>query len=154
MILQVHRERLKPGREAAYRAIEEDTARAYARLGCPHPHMALEALTGPGEVWWLNTFESDVERQQVTEAYERNPALMAALEENSKLKARETGAAAEVFLSYRRISATASMAARRRALRRRDRDQREEPAAGAIFEAPDGVRFSFDRSRHATKRNS
>ena len=55
MILQIYREPLKPGSEDAYRAIEEDTARVCANLKCPHPHLAMESLTGPREVWWLET---------------------------------------------------------------------------------------------------
>jgi len=46
VILQIYREPLKPGRDAVYRAIEEETARVCATLECPHPHLAIESLTG------------------------------------------------------------------------------------------------------------
>ena len=49
-ILQIHREALKPGSEAVYQDIEEDTARLQAKLGCPHPYLAIESLTGSKEV--------------------------------------------------------------------------------------------------------
>jgi hypothetical protein len=95
MILQIYREPLKPGSEAAYRAIEEDTARVCANLKCPHPHLAIESLTGPKEVWWLNTFESDAQKQQVTDAYAKSLALMTVLQRNSKRKASVTGTGAD-----------------------------------------------------------
>lgn len=53
-ILQIHREALKPGTDAAYREIEEDTARICRELKCPHPYLAIESLTGPHEVWYFN----------------------------------------------------------------------------------------------------
>jgi hypothetical protein len=36
-LLQIVREPLKPGTEAAFNAIEEERARMSAALGCPHP---------------------------------------------------------------------------------------------------------------------
>ena len=53
-ILQIVREPLKPGSEAAYYALEEDTAHAAAALGCPHPYLGAESVTGSKEVWWFN----------------------------------------------------------------------------------------------------
>jgi hypothetical protein len=55
-ILQIAREPLKPGREAAYRNVEEDTARQSAKLGCPHPYLGVESLSGPKEIWWFNGY--------------------------------------------------------------------------------------------------
>jgi hypothetical protein len=36
-ILQIFREPLKPGSEAAYKTVEDDTARLCVELKCPHP---------------------------------------------------------------------------------------------------------------------
>ena len=52
-MLQIVRESLNEGSEAAYRTIEEDAARICADLNCPNAHLAMESLTGPKEVWWL-----------------------------------------------------------------------------------------------------
>lgn len=98
-ILQIFREPLRPGSEAAYKTIEDDTARVCAELNCPHPHLAIEPLTGPQEVWWLNVFESEADRQRVENAYAQNRALMAALERNSKRKAALTGTPINVYAS-------------------------------------------------------
>src|SRR5260370_9511700 len=57
-ILYIAREPLVAGRENTYREIEEETARLSARLGCPHPYLAMDALTGPKEICWSNGFES------------------------------------------------------------------------------------------------
>lgn len=49
--LQIVRESLKKGGEAAYKKIEQDAARICADLKCPNSHLAVESLTGPKEVW-------------------------------------------------------------------------------------------------------
>src|SRR5689334_16593057 len=82
-ILQIYRESLRPGSEAAYCAIEEDTARQAATLGCPHPYLGAESITGSREVWWFNGYESPAEQKQVYDDYAKNMRLMAALQQNS-----------------------------------------------------------------------
>jgi hypothetical protein len=52
-ILQIYRDSVKEGGEATFKAIEEVAARACAELEFPHPHLAIESLTGPKEVWYL-----------------------------------------------------------------------------------------------------
>lgn len=85
-VLMLYRDQVAPEREAEYRAIEEDAARICVELDCPHPHLALESLTGPKEVWWFNTFASDAERQRIVEAYAGNAPLLAALAGIAKRK--------------------------------------------------------------------
>lgn len=85
-LIQIHRETVNAGAEAAYDAIETDTARACAALGCPHPYLALEAVSGSREVWFLNGFASVEEQQAVVKAYAGNAPLMAALQRNSDAK--------------------------------------------------------------------
>jgi hypothetical protein len=140
--LLIHRERWKPGREAEYRALEEDTARIQARLGCPHPYLAIESLTEPKEIWFFNGFETSEEWHGIGRAYQRNAPLMAALQPNSDRKR-------ELILPP--VSCLA---------RRRDDLSRGEPwslgsgrflvitvstgeqrAEATAFQAPDGTRF-------------
>src|SRR5262245_34399157 len=45
-LLQIVREPLKPGSEAAFNAIEEERARISATLGCPHPTWELNPSSG------------------------------------------------------------------------------------------------------------
>lgn len=100
-ILQIFREPLKPGAEAAYKAIEDETARFCVELKCPHPHLAIQPLKGPPEVWWLNGFESDAQKRSVEEDYAKNRPLMAALGRNSQRKQLVTGTPVNIYASYR-----------------------------------------------------
>ena len=99
-LLQIHREALNAGAEAAYDAIETDTARLCAALGCPHPYLALTTVTGPPEVWFLNGFDSPAEQQQVVEAYAKNAPLMTALQRNSAAKRALTATPTDVFAKH------------------------------------------------------
>ena len=82
------RERLRPGCEAAYGDTESEIAEASARLGCPHPYLALAPADGTPEVWWLNTFSSSDEQDRVNAAYARNQPLMAVLQQLGERKQR------------------------------------------------------------------
>jgi hypothetical protein len=91
-ILLIAREPLKPGAEAEYDRIESETAVLAAKLGCPHPYLALKPLSGgKNEVWWFNEFASQDEVNSVGEAYKTNQAWSAALAETQNRKAPLTG---------------------------------------------------------------
>jgi hypothetical protein len=91
-ILLIAREPLKPGAEAEYDRIESDTATLAAKLGCPHPYLALQPLSGAkNEVWWFNGFDSQDELNSVGEAYKTNEGWNAALTKNQKRKEALTG---------------------------------------------------------------
>ena len=86
-ILQIHRERLKPGAEAAYAENEVHITECFSTLGCPHPYLGVESLTGPREAWYFNGYASESEITAVTEAYARNAPLMEALRKLGAQKA-------------------------------------------------------------------
>jgi len=95
-ILLIARERLKSGAEAKYDRIESETAVVAAKLGCPHPYLALEPRSGAkNEVWWFNGFDSQDELNSVADAYKTNKAWNAALAKNQKRKESLTGKAIE-----------------------------------------------------------
>ena len=95
-ILLIAREPLKPGAEAEYDRIESETATLAAKLGCPHPYLALKPLSGmKNEVWWFNGFGSQDELNSVGQAYKANGAWNAALTKNQKRKEPLTGKSAE-----------------------------------------------------------
>lgn len=100
-LLQLYRERLTPGSEAEYHTIEEDTARLAAALGCPHPYLGVESVTGAKEVWWFNGYTSSAEQRQVADDYAKNTRLMAALQNNSLRKAGLTLRPFELVTNYR-----------------------------------------------------
>jgi hypothetical protein len=141
-LLQIVREPLKPGSETAFNAIEEERARISATLGCPHPYLGAESLTGSKEAWWFNGYQSSTEQKHVYDAYAQNAALMAALQRSAKPKADLTLTPIEVFARYREdlsagtpwllghgrylvITVTRSTAR----------------LTGTMFEGPDGTRF-------------
>ena len=148
MILQIVRERLKTGAEAAYREIEDETARLCAELNCPHPHLAIELPTHLTEVWWLNEFASDADRHRVEKEYAENRLLMEVLERNSARKRRVTEPFVSVYAAHRpdlsRGAAWTIAGARFVVVA----VTRETPQAdGSVFEAPDGVRFIMKPAR-------
>ncbi len=144
MILQIYRDSLKPGSEAMFQAIEEDAARICAELECPHPHLAIESLSGPSEVWWLNAYASEAEKERVASAYANNAPLMAALADISKRREGIVGTPVDVFATHR---ATLSRGAEWRVARTRffavTVTRGDVQLAGSVFEAPDGTRFVF-----------
>ena len=142
-ILQVYRDSVKD--EVAFKAIEEEAARICAGLSFPHAHLAIESLGGPKEVWWLNFFESEADRAQVTAEYEKNRALVAALGGITAKRTPEIiGDPIDVLATYRAdLSSGLSWnpAGARFFAVTMARDERRIEAAA--FEAPDGTRFYF-----------
>jgi hypothetical protein len=141
-LLQVVREPVKVGNEAAYTEIENETARACVELKCPHPHLALEPVVGPMEVWWFNLFASEADRQRVTDAYSRNRPLMAVLERNNRRKASHTGTPVDLLLTYRRDlsrGATWGPAGARFVVATITTGSVQRQ--GSVFDAPDGTRY-------------
>ena len=78
-ILLIYREFWKPGHETDLNRIEAEAARVCIGLGCPHPYLGIESLSDSKEVWYMNGFASSMEVHEVTQAYNANPALMAAM---------------------------------------------------------------------------
>ena len=68
-LLLIVREQLRPGTEDDYAENELQIAAACARFECPHPYLALASQAEPVEVWWLNAFASEEEKDQVGAAY-------------------------------------------------------------------------------------
>jgi len=141
-ILLIHRDLLKPGNEAAYRKIEEDTARLMRDAGpltseqqvqFPNPYLAAEPLTGPKEVWFLTGWNSRADYDRVGDEYSRRaPApLVAALDRNSKKKAALTFEPISVFANYRQdVSRGEQWSVGRGALPRNHGDEAERSIRG------------------------
>jgi len=143
-ILQIYRDFLSPGREADYKAVEEDAARICAELNFPHPHLAIESLRGPKEVWWLNAFGSEADKQRVADEYAKNPTLVAALAGIARRREGLTGTPMDIFANYRadlsRGAPWKVAGARFFAVTIAAGDPR---VPGSVFDAPDGTRFIF-----------
>jgi hypothetical protein len=99
-LLLIVQERLKPDSEHAYARVEQEIARTCARLKCPHAYLALESVTG-AEVWWLNAFTSQADKERVERAYACNETLMAALRKLNQRKAALTNRPVSIVTRYR-----------------------------------------------------
>ena len=175
MILQIHRDTLKPGTEAAFDAIERDAARACRTLNAPHPHVAIETIAlpdfrgsegsgatvrgagAPGvirEVWWLNQFESNDDKQRVYDAYASNAPLMAALGDVGRRRPDVIASEVDVFATYR---GDLSGGAQWRVAGARFFvvvvTERESRMDGVVFEAADGTRYIFHATRTREEAN-
>jgi hypothetical protein len=142
LFLLIVRERLRPGMEQAYNENELELATAAATLNCPHPYLALESVTRPKEVWWLNAFASREENDQLEGAYAQNEPLMAKLTELGKRKEGFREALSTTLIEYRPDlsgGAMLQLAGARFLVISIIRDGREVP--GAVFESSDGERF-------------
>jgi hypothetical protein len=140
----IHRDVLKPGVEATYRAIEEDAARFCAELKCPNVHLALESISEPKEVLWLTAYESEADKQKIIDAYAANKPLTEALAGISKRREGLLSSDVDHFSAHRAdmsrgnawnpVGARFAVVTMTRSADRLD---------GSVYEAPDGTRFGL-----------
>ena len=143
-ILQIYRDFLKPGSEAAYRQVEDDAARICAEFGSPYPYVGIESLTGAKEVWFLNGYASSAEQEQVAAYYTKNLPLMAALAEITKRKQGLISAPREVLANYRPdLSHGAPWSLGRGRFLAISVTKSNRKFEGTVFETPDGMRLIF-----------
>jgi hypothetical protein len=153
--LLIVRERLRTGMEEAYGKNEVALAAACATLKGPHPYLALASVAGPQEVWWLNAFASQEEKDQLDFAYARNEPLMAKLRPLGKRKEGYREQLTSTMTEYRPDLSDGTMwrvAGARFFVINITRHEHE--AAGAVFESSDGDRFvvaSTDRRAAAER---
>lgn len=147
-LLQIYRDSLRPGADDAYREVEEDAARTCAELGFPNPHLALESLSGPKEVWWLNAFPSEDARRRVASDYAANGALVKALEGIAKRKEGLVAAPVDQIGRYRSDLSGGTVwnpSGARFVVATVTRDAAGSGAA--VFEVPDGTFFVLRPAR-------
>jgi hypothetical protein len=141
-LLQIVREPLRPGSEAAFHAIEEERARISAALGCPHPYLGAESLTGSKEAWWFNGYETPAEKEQIYDAYAKNTPLLEAFQQSAEPKANLTFEPIEVLASHRpdwSVGAPWRLGHGRFLVITVTRSNRR--ITGTVFEDPDGTRY-------------
>jgi hypothetical protein len=140
--LLIVRERLRPGSGEAYDKNELQIADACATLNCPHPYLALASVSGPKEVWWLNAFASQEQREGVGSAYARNELLMAALQPLGKRKEDFREALTTAMTTYRQdVSGDAAWRIAGARFVVITVTSEDGPSVGTVFESPDGRRF-------------
>lgn len=99
-ILQVYVDTVKPGKIAEYTRIESEAAGACARASA-WPYLAIEAKTGPQEVWFLSGFDSYASMEGSDEPFLRNASLAANLDRLMEAKTSLVSDPHTVFMRYR-----------------------------------------------------
>jgi hypothetical protein len=141
-VLLIVQERLKPNSMHAYDRNEREIARTSARLKSPHPYLALESVSEPKEVWWLNAFESEGHKDSVMQAYERNHELSVALRKLGRRKAALRYEPVSIVTTYKGELSDErpfSVSGARFFVVTVTNDVGK--SGGSVFEAPDGRRF-------------
>jgi hypothetical protein len=142
LFLLIVRERVRPGSEEAYDRNELQLAAVCARLKCPHPYLALASAHSPEEVWWLNAFASQEERDGLEAAYARNEPLMAEMRPLGKRKEDLRETLTSIMTSYRRdLSGNAALRIAGARFLVIDSPSYKGATAGAVFESSAGKRF-------------
>jgi hypothetical protein len=154
--LLIVRERLRPGIENDYDRNELELATACATLGCPHPYLALATLTTPKEVWWLNAFTSEQERDDLDAAYARNERLMAELQRFGRRKDAFRETLVSTQTTYRpdlSDGVVLRLTAARCVVIVESEGSDAPTVSGAVFESAKGERFVLApvRSRDAAE---
>lgn len=73
------REQIKPGRLSAVVSLEESAAQFCVKAGCPNPYVALQSISGPDEIWWINGFDSAEAMEKTMHDYAANTQIAAQL---------------------------------------------------------------------------
>jgi len=75
--ITIGREVVKPGKDAAHAKHEAAWARALEAAKVPGATLAMVAMSGPNETWWLTAFESADAIQKYNDTIDATPALAA-----------------------------------------------------------------------------
>ncbi len=139
-ILQVTVERLEPGGESKYAEIERRLLEVCTRLRCPNAYLALESVAAPKEVWWFVMYESAGDVERVANAYAADQPLLDGMRE---LQALKQGISTVTLERTTERQAGSTNAAPWRVGGDRFAVIATEANAGrgAMFAAPDGMRF-------------
>ena len=78
-VIQISREMVKEGRAAAHEKVESDYAKTFRKANFPYHYLALSAMTGPGEVWFVMAYPSFAAVEKADKSLE-GPALKNDLE--------------------------------------------------------------------------
>ena len=147
-LLQIHRDILNPGVDQDFRAAEEEAARICTELGCPHPHFALESLSGRKEVWWINAFESEADRSRIVAAYGANQPLTAALAAIGRRRERLIESESDTFVTYcPELSSNPHLMIGGARFVTVKRTTDRQSLGGSVFAAPDGELFALHPAR-------
>lgn len=84
-VLQIIREEVKPGKGAAHERIEVGWPAAFRKANGAGYYIAMTAVSGPGEAWFVGAWDSLAAAEKETKAYDDNATLTAELQRLSAL---------------------------------------------------------------------
>jgi hypothetical protein len=99
-ILQIYTDPVKPGKLAEYNRIENEAAHACSRANT-WPYMAMQAITGPQEVWFVSGFDSYAAMEKSAEPFLKNVSLAADMGRLMEAKTNLVSDPHTIFLRYR-----------------------------------------------------
>jgi hypothetical protein len=76
-LLEITREEVRPGKNAAHAGNEAAWAAAYAKAGSPVHWLGMATVTGPNEAWFLSRHESFADFEKADASTDAAPALAA-----------------------------------------------------------------------------
>ena len=79
-VLQIIREQVKPGKSVAHERVEVGWPSAFAKANWPTNYVAMTSVSGPGEAWYVNPWDSFAAIEKDQQAVDKNPALKAQLD--------------------------------------------------------------------------
>ena len=100
-VLQIYREEVKPGKNAAHEKVETGWPRAYASAKWPTYYLAITSSTGPNEAWFLSGWDSLAAWEKSSQAEEKNAALQAQLQQLSAQDGELLSGARSVVANFR-----------------------------------------------------
>jgi hypothetical protein len=99
-VLQILRETVKEGRSAAHERVEADYAATFRRTKYPGHYIALAAMSGPGDVWFIEPMPSFAAMEDYDAAMQKEP-LKSALASVDSRDGELRAASSSVWAVYR-----------------------------------------------------
>ena len=76
-VIRIFEENVKPGKEPAHEKIETGWARAFAAAKVPVQILAMKAIAGPPQAWFISAFDSMAAMEKASRDQEKMTAFMA-----------------------------------------------------------------------------
>lgn len=104
-VIEIFREAIKEGRTAAHEKVESDFAATFRRANHPARYVALAAMSGPSEVWFIQPTPSFAATEDYEKASEKEPlksalAMMDARDGELRASSRTIWAVFRPDMSY------------------------------------------------------
>ena len=100
-VMQITREEVKPGKDAAHEASEASWSAAYAKAQLQNGWLGMTTLSGPSEAWFLQGYASWEELEKTTKAAQANEAYSAEAKRISPIDGDSLSRGSSILAAYR-----------------------------------------------------